>query len=96
VSYLFRALAADFGAAAIGVLLTGMGRDGARELLALRAAGAVTIAQDEQSSAVYGMPGEAVKLEAARYVLPADRIAGVLTNIVMPGINNENRGGDSV
>jgi len=96
VSYLFRSVAETFGRNGVGVLLTGMGRDGSAELRLMKDRGAVTIAQDEQSSAVYGMPGEAVKLEAARYVLPADRIAEVLTNIVMPGINNENRGGDSV
>jgi len=89
-------VAETFGRNGVGVLLTGMGRDGSAELRLMKDRGAVTIAQDEQSSAVYGMPGEAVKLEAARYVLPADRIAEVLTNIVMPGINNENRGGDSV
>lgn len=94
VSYLFRSVAETFGRNAVGVLLTGMGKDGSAELKLMKDRGAITIAQNEDSSAVYGMPGEAVKLDAARYVLPADRIAGVLTNIVMPGIKNENRGGD--
>ena len=96
VSYLFRAVAETFGRNAVGVLLTGMGRDGSAELKLMKDRGAVTIAQDEASSAVYGMPGEAVKLHAARHVLAADRIAGVLTGSVMPGIRNEDRGGKTV
>lgn len=82
VSYLFRSLASTFGPAAIGVLLTGMGRDGAQELKALREAGAVTIAQDSATSIVFGMPGEAVKLGAAIYVLPPDAIAVTLERLV--------------
>ena len=82
VSYLFRSLAASFGAAAVGVLLTGMGRDGAQELKAMRAAGAVTIAQNSDSSVVFGMPGEAVKLDAADYVLSPEAIATTLVRLV--------------
>lgn len=82
VSFLFRALAATFGPASIGVLLTGMGRDGAQELKALREAGAVTIAQDSETSIVFGMPGEAVKLGAAAYVLAPDAIAATLERVV--------------
>lgn len=82
VSYMFRSLATTFGSAAIGVLLTGMGRDGAQELKALRDAGAVTIAQDSATSIVFGMPGEAVKLGAAMYVLPPDAIAATVTRLV--------------
>jgi two-component system, chemotaxis family, protein-glutamate methylesterase/glutaminase len=78
VSFLFRSLATHLGPHAIGVLLTGMGRDGAAELLAMRQAGAVTIAQDRESSVVHGMPGEAIAMGAAAQVLPADRIAGAL------------------
>ena len=83
VSYLFRSVAEIFGKNAVGVLLTGMGRDGAMELKLMKEKGAVTIAQNEESSAVFGMPGEAVKLNAAKYVLPADRIAMVLTSVAM-------------
>ncbi len=86
VSYLFRSVAEVFGKNAIGVLLTGMGRDGAGELKLMKEKGAVTIAQNQQSSAVYGMPGEAVRLDAAQYVLPADKIAMVLTSIAMAQI----------
>jgi len=78
VSYLFRSVAAACGPAAIGVLLTGMGRDGAQELRAMRLAGAVTVAQDRDSSIVFGMPGAAVQLDAAAYVLPPAAIAETL------------------
>jgi two-component system chemotaxis response regulator CheB len=78
VSYLFRSLAETCGASAIGVLLTGMGKDGAAELGRMKDLGACTIAQDRESSIVHGMPGEAIALGAARHVLPADRIAGAL------------------
>jgi two-component system response regulator WspF len=61
------------------VLLTGMGRDGAAGLLALRRAGKVTIAQDEASSAVYGMPRAAADLGAAQKILPLDNIGAVLS-----------------
>ena len=59
-------------------LLTGMGDDGARGLLALRKAGAATMAQDEASSVVWGMPGAAVALGAAQQVLPLSRDRGAL------------------
>jgi two-component system chemotaxis response regulator CheB len=78
VSVLFRSVAQCYGAAAIGVLLTGMGRDGALELRLMRDKGAITIAQDEGTSVVHGMPGEAIKLKGARYVLAPDRIASVI------------------
>jgi two-component system chemotaxis response regulator CheB len=78
VSHLFRSLADNIGAAAVGVLLTGMGRDGADELKLLRNRGALTIAQDRDTSVVHGMPGAAIDLGAAAQVLPADRIAGAL------------------
>ena len=81
VSYLFRSVAAVCGANAVGVLLTGMGRDGADELKFLKELGAVTIAQDAKSSVVHGMPGEAIKLGAASYVLAPDKIPAVLAGL---------------
>jgi two-component system response regulator WspF len=64
-----------------GVLLSGMGRDGALGLKKLRNCGAVTIAQDAATSSVYGMPKAAVELNAAVKILPADRIAGELVSL---------------
>lgn len=78
VSFLFRSLAQRLGSRATGVLLTGMGTDGAAELKLMRDAGASTIAQDRASAVVNGMPGEAVRLDAAMQVLPAGRIAAAL------------------
>jgi two-component system, chemotaxis family, protein-glutamate methylesterase/glutaminase len=75
VDVLFRSAARVLGGAAVGVLLTGMGKDGADGLLQMHAAGAWTIAQDEASCVVYGMPREAVSLKAANEVLPLGEIA---------------------
>ncbi|HEY6331232.1 MAG TPA: chemotaxis-specific protein-glutamate methyltransferase CheB [Blastocatellia bacterium] len=69
VDVLFESLAVELGGAAIGCLLTGMGRDGAQGLLAMRNAGALTLVQDEASSVVFGMPREAIELGAATRVL---------------------------
>jgi len=81
VSYLFQSVAESFGPSAVGVLLTGMGRDGADGLLRLREAGAITIAQDEETSAVFGMPAEAIRLAAAQHVLPPKEIAAALRSL---------------
>ncbi len=78
VDVLFRSVAQCAGANAIGAILTGMGEDGARGLLEMKQAGAPTLAQDETSSVVWGMPGSAVRLGAVDEVLPLDRIAGRL------------------
>jgi two-component system chemotaxis response regulator CheB len=74
VEVMFNSVAKYAGANAVGVILTGMGADGAAGLLAMRQAGAHTIAQDEKTSVVWGMPGEAVKLGAAEYVLPLQKV----------------------
>ena len=78
VSYLFRSLADSYGASAVGVLLTGMGKDGAVELKRMKALGAYTIAQDRESSIVHGMPGAAIELDAATHIFAADKISGAL------------------
>jgi two-component system chemotaxis response regulator CheB len=78
VDVLFRSVAQCAGANATGVVLTGMGDDGARGLLEMRHAGAATAAQDEASCVVYGMPREAVRLGGAAEILPLDGIAGWL------------------
>jgi two-component system chemotaxis response regulator CheB len=78
VDVLFASLAQELGAGCAACLLTGMGSDGAEGLLAIRRAGGRTIAQDEATSVVFGMPREAILLGAAEQVLPLDKIAPVL------------------
>lgn len=80
VDVLFHSVAKQAGGNAMGILLTGMGADGADGLLAMRQNKAYTIAQDEATSVVYGMPGEAVKLGAACDVLPLEEIPGRIIN----------------
>ncbi|TSA00541.1 MAG: chemotaxis-specific protein-glutamate methyltransferase CheB [Rhodocyclaceae bacterium] len=81
VDMAFSSLARRYGAAAAGVLLTGMGQDGARGLLDIERAGGLTIAQDEGSSVVFGMPKCAIELGAARHVLPLERIGTTLCDL---------------
>jgi len=81
VDTLFESLAQEIGQDTTACLLTGMGRDGAVGLLALHQAGALTVAQDETSSVVFGMPREAIRMGAARRVLGLDQIAGVLAAV---------------
>jgi two-component system chemotaxis response regulator CheB len=76
VDVLFRSTARYAGANAVGVILTGMGDDGARGMLEMKQAGAYTVAQDEASCVVFGMPAEAIKHGGVDRVLPLDRIAG--------------------
>jgi two-component system chemotaxis response regulator CheB len=78
VDVLFESIAHEIGAAAVACLLTGMGRDGAAGMLAIRRAGGFTIAQDEATSVVYGMPREAVLLGGAELVLPLPEIGPTL------------------
>ena len=81
VNVLFRSVANQLGQNAIGVILTGMGDDGAEGLLEMKQAGAVTIAQDERSSVVWGMPGEAVKRDAVDDILPLNKIVERLLSL---------------
>lgn len=90
---LFASVAKSFGDRAVGVLLTGMGADGAAGMEQLFNAGALTIAQDAESSVVFGMPGEAVRRGAATYVLPPAWIGEMLVaRIRAVGRDGERRG----
>lgn len=82
---LFQSMARSFGAKAIGVILTGMGEDGARGLLEMREAGACTIAEDETTAIVYGMPAAAARMGAASIRLPLDAIAPRLLQLIAAG-----------
>jgi two-component system, chemotaxis family, protein-glutamate methylesterase/glutaminase len=81
IAALFRSIARIYARNAIGVLLSGMGKDGAQELKLLKDLGAITIAQDRDSSVVHGMPDEAIKLGATTHVLPPEKIAPALANL---------------
>jgi two-component system chemotaxis response regulator CheB len=82
IAPLFRSVAERYGPHAVGILLTGMGADGAAELAAMKERGAITIAQDKESSVVHGIPGEAIKLGAAMYVLAPEQIAELLKTLI--------------
>lgn len=81
VDVLFRSMAQNAGRNAVALLLTGMGRDGARGLLDIHRAGGRTLAQDEATSVVWGMPGEAVSLGAAQHVVPLEQIAAAVCEL---------------
>lgn len=81
-NFLFQSLARVAGSKAVGVLLTGMGEDGARGLVDMKDAGAFTIAEDESTSVVYGMPAAAVRMGGVSLSLPQDMIAARLTQLV--------------
>jgi two-component system chemotaxis response regulator CheB len=81
VDVLFESLATEYGPAAAACLLTGMGRDGAAGLLEIRRAGGITVAQDEATSVVYGMPREAVLLGGAERVLPLAEIGPMIASL---------------
>jgi two-component system chemotaxis response regulator CheB len=78
---LFRSVASSYGARAVGVLLTGMGDDGATGLADMKRAGATTIAQDEASSVVFGMPAAAIALGVVDHILPPQRIPALLVRL---------------
>lgn len=82
IDVLFESLARCHGPETVACLLTGMGKDGAAGLLALRQAGALTLAQDEGSSVIFGMPREAIERGAADRVLPLDQFSNVLVDAV--------------
>lgn len=80
VDVLFRSAARYAGKNAVGVIMTGMGDDGAKGMLEMKNAGAKTLAQDEKSCVVFGMPNEAIKLGGVYKILPLDKIAGAVLN----------------
>jgi two-component system chemotaxis response regulator CheB len=80
VDVLFRSVAKSAGKNAVGIIMTGMGDDGAAGLLEMKNAGAYTVAQDEATCVVFGMPKEAIKRDAAQKVMPLEQIAGVITS----------------
>jgi two-component system chemotaxis response regulator CheB len=84
VDVLFESLATELGRSAAACLLTGMGRDGAAGLLQIRQAGGFTVAQDEATSVVFGMPREAILLDAAMLVLPLGRVAPAIAALDVP------------
>jgi two-component system chemotaxis response regulator CheB len=82
VDVLFKSVAQAARSSSVGVLLTGMGEDGAEGLKAMRDAGALTVVQDEKSSAVWGMPGRAFKIGGADQALPLQQISPALTTLL--------------
>jgi two-component system, chemotaxis family, protein-glutamate methylesterase/glutaminase len=82
VNHMFKSVALRYGNQAVGVLLSGMGADGAAGLKEMQERGALTIAQDEESCVIFGMPAEAVKLKAAQHVLPPESIVAMLRTVV--------------
>ena len=82
VSSLFKSVATVYGQNAAGILLTGMGTDGSTELKLMRDKGAITIAQDRESSVVHGMPGEAIRIGGASYVLSPEEMPNFIMNLI--------------
>ena len=82
VDVLFKSVARHAGDRSVGVILTGMGNDGAQGLLEMKHAGAWTVAQDEESSVVYGMPKSAAKIEAMHHTVSLDDIAATIARLV--------------
>jgi hypothetical protein len=91
VACLFRSVAKVYGQSAVGVLLTGMGKDGASELKLMKEQGAVTIVQDRDTAVVHGMPGEVIRLGGATYVLPPEKICLALASLTTRTVGNEGR-----
>jgi len=87
VDVLFRSVAQAVGSNAIGILLTGMGDDGAQGLLEMKQAGAFTFVQDEKSSVVWGMPGQAVKIGAAELQVSLSKVAETVLSVIKSNIN---------
>lgn len=91
ITIFFESVAKTYGSKAIGILLTGMGSDGAKGLKAIKDAGGYTIAQDKDTSIVFGMPKTAISIGAVSEVLPLHRISGRLIELISKPHNNTNR-----
>ena len=89
VDVLFQSVARHAARNAIGVLLTGMGADGAKGLLAMREVGALTLAQDERTCVVFGMPKEAIRLGAADEIVPLPEMAHAILRALSRATRNE-------
>jgi two-component system chemotaxis response regulator CheB len=85
VDVLFQSVAKNAGRNAVGVMLTGMGADGAKGMLAMKESGACTMAQDEATCVVYGMPKEAVKLGAVQDIVPLPKIPRAIIDLLEGG-----------
>ena len=83
IDHLFKSVAKVFSKEAVGILLTGMGRDGADGLKSMYDSGSITVAQDEMSSLIFGMPKEAIKTGCVTYILPPNKISETLMQIVI-------------
>ncbi|MCA8988817.1 MAG: chemotaxis response regulator protein-glutamate methylesterase [Planctomycetaceae bacterium] len=90
VDVLFHSVAKTAGSNAVGVIMTGMGNDGASGMLAMRQAGAATVAQDEQSCVIFGMPREAIENGGAEYVVPLDKIAEKFCQLASAKVKKSN------
>ena len=88
VDVMFQSVSRTMGASAIGVLLTGMGSDGAQGMLAMRQSGAMTIAQDEESSAIFGMPREAIRRGGACRIVSLDHMAEAILKEVQQAVRS--------
>ncbi len=95
VEVLFLSIAECVGARSIGIMLTGMGNDGAIGLLRMKETGATTIAQDEESSVVWGMPREAVEIGAANHVLALEKMPAKIVNLCDQPISEGDRSGST-
>jgi two-component system chemotaxis response regulator CheB len=84
VNYLFKSVAMFLKKRGMGILLTGMGNDGAKELKSIRSAGGITIAQSKETSLIFGMPEQAILIDAAAYILSPEEIANVISSLRRP------------
>lgn len=91
VDALFRSVAKSYGTNAVGILLSGMGKDGAVELKTLKERGGLCIAQDRESSMVFGMPGEAIKIDAVQHVLSPEGIINLLLAVTKKGAQDASK-----